>query len=33
MDRCAVHELTNWHIGLMSNTKGAVTITSTSFID
>ena len=26
MHRCAVHKLTNWHIRLKSNTKGAVTL-------
>ena len=25
MHKCAVHKLANWHIRLMSNTKGAVT--------
>ena len=25
MHRCALHKLANWHIRLMSNTKGAVT--------
>ena len=26
MHSCAVHKLTNWHIPLKSNTKGAVTL-------
>ena len=25
MHSCAIHKLTNWHIRLISNTKGAVT--------
>ena len=30
MHRCAVHKLTNWHIRQVSDTKRALTITSTS---